>query len=133
MASGFFDRVYWITRMIPRGKVASYGQVALLLGLPRAARQVGWALHSMPSGWAEPKNKDGVPWWRVINSRGEISTTCIEHTNIMQRELLEKEGIKFLDEFGLNFRKYRWVPSQKEIERMKLPSEVVYRLNRLLE
>ncbi|MFB0536550.1 MAG: MGMT family protein, partial [Anaerolineae bacterium] len=56
----FFSRVYRLVSMIPRGKVASYGQIARMLGSPRGARTVGWALHGLPEG-------TDVPWHRVIN------------------------------------------------------------------
>jgi len=93
MTIGFFERVYWLVRQVPPGKVTSYGAIACMLGHPRAARTVGWALHSLPSGGG------GVPWWRVINSRGRISTSCREHSADLQRALLEAEGIEF-DEHG---------------------------------
>lgn len=82
----FFQAVYSLTRAIPRGRVATYGQIAGLLGNPRAARVVGWALHLL----------DGrpIPWQRVINSRGEISTTCETHTKVVQKRLLEAEGVE---------------------------------------
>ena len=63
-----------------------------MLGNPRAARTVGWALHSLPDG-------SDVPWQRVINSQGRISTSCLEHAADHQRALLEAEGVEF-DERG---------------------------------
>jgi len=75
--SKFKDKVIQIVRKIPKGKVASYGQVALMAGIPRAALQVGWVLHL--------SGDDGItPRWRVINNAGRISTKCIEHNANIQ-------------------------------------------------
>lgn len=85
---GFFARVYDVVRMIPRGCVSTYGQIASLLEHPRAARTVGWALHSLPDGLS-------VPWHRVISSRGQISTGWLADPPDLQRSLLEAEGVEF--------------------------------------
>ena len=99
---GFFERVYRLVRQVPPGKVTSYGALARMLGHPRAARTVGWALHGLPPS-VSPTGGDerggDVPWHRVINSQGRISTSCREHDADLQRELLEAEGITF-DERG---------------------------------
>ncbi len=87
----FNEKVYLVVKQIPRGKVSTYGQVAALIGSPRAARAVGWALHQMDN--LPPEKKRQYPWWRVINSKGLISTTCQEHTYEVQKQLLEKEKI----------------------------------------
>lgn len=83
MTTGFFERVYRLVRQTPPGKVTSYGAVARMLGHPRAARTVGWALHSLPPS-VPPSGGDeregDVPWWRVINSQGRVSTSCREHS-----------------------------------------------------
>jgi methylated-DNA-protein-cysteine methyltransferase-like protein len=92
MRSSLFERVYEIVRHIPPGKVATYGQIAHLLGMPRAARTVGWALASMPNG-------SDVPWQRVINAQGTISLSAQGHGAAIQRALLESEGVAF-DERG---------------------------------
>jgi len=98
---GFFQRVYDMVAQIPYGKVATYGQIALYLGYPRAARTVGWALHALPEGTE-------IPWHRVINSQGRVSTSCLTHSADLQRAMLEEEGIVF-DERGLvDFALYRW-------------------------
>ncbi|HEY68010.1 MAG: cysteine methyltransferase [Chloroflexi bacterium] len=99
--SGFFERVYQLVRQVPPGKVTSYGAIARMLGHPRAARTVGWALHSLPDG-------SDVPWHRVINSQGRISTSCREHSADLQRALLEAEGIEF-DEHGyVDWERFGW-------------------------
>ncbi len=81
------DRVYAVVRQIPRGKVASYGQVARLAA-PCTARMVGFALAGMP------KDND-VPWQRVINRLGKISPHGAGFGSAMQRALLEEEGVRF--------------------------------------
>src|SRR5690349_22885368 len=91
-------RLYELARQIPRGKVSTYGELALLAGTPRAARQVGWALSMLPEGL-------DVPWWRVINRRGEVP----RHANRdLQIELLRREGIEVSDEGVLDLDEYRW-------------------------
>lgn len=82
------DRIYAVVRRIPRGKVATYGQVAALAGLPGNARQVGYALNALPEGTT-------VPWHRVINARGEVSRRAEPGAELSQRMLLEKEGVRF--------------------------------------
>src|SRR5258705_5235023 len=64
----FFERVYEAVRAIPRGRVATYGQVAQLVGVPRGARAVGWALRAL-----DPRRARAVPWHRVVGAGGAIS------------------------------------------------------------
>ena len=100
--SSFFEQVYRLVRQIPSGKVTSYGAIARMLGNPHAARTVGWALHSLPPSVpssGEDERGGDVPWHRVINSEGRITTSCQEHGDNLQRTLLEAEGIEF-DEHG---------------------------------
>jgi len=81
-----FRRAVWrIISDIPRGHVATYGQIAAWLGYPRHARMVGRALRSVPSG---------VPWHRVVNSRGGISLRAAMGSMVTQRILLEQEGVR---------------------------------------
>jgi methylated-DNA-protein-cysteine methyltransferase-like protein len=97
----FFEKVYRLVSMIPAGKVASYGQIARMLGSPHGARTVGWALHSLPDGI-------DVPWHRVINSQGRISTSFPRHGANLQREFLEAEGVVFDEEDRINWEVYGW-------------------------
>ncbi len=76
-----------MVRRIPQGRVATYGQVASLAGLAGHARQVGYALHALPNGTV-------VPWHRVVNAAGGISTRATPGGELVQRLLLEKEGIR---------------------------------------
>jgi len=99
--SEFFQRVYEIVARIPRGKVVTYGQIAAALGDPRRARTVGWALHSTAE-WLD------IPWHRVVNSSGGISTRHIVGELSIQRKLLENEGIVFNEDGRLDLKRYRW-------------------------
>lgn len=97
----FYARVYALARQIPPGKVVTYGQVAALLGQPRAARAVGYALRFLPAG-------TDVPWHRVINHRGQISLRTPAESPLVQRLLLEEEGIVFDVEGRVDLVVYRW-------------------------
>jgi methylated-DNA-protein-cysteine methyltransferase related protein len=104
MEPSFFERVYLIVQQIPRGKVASYGQIAALLGYPQAARTVGWALNALTSERAAQ-----VPWQRVINSAGRISISRADLSADIQRALLEDEGVEFDEREHVDMRRFGWV------------------------
>ncbi len=104
MKPSFFERVYLVVKRIPRGTVASYGQIAALLGQPRAARTVGWALSSL-----SPAQAAEVPWQRVINSAGRISISRADLSAALQRSLLEEEGIEFDETGHVDWQRFRWV------------------------
>ena len=97
-----YQKIYAAVRRIPRGKVATYGDVAHLAGLPRQPRLVGYALHATPDGV-------DIPWHRVVNARGTISTgRGVTGGELPQRFRLEREGIVF-DQVGrLSLDRYRW-------------------------
>jgi methylated-DNA-protein-cysteine methyltransferase-like protein len=101
MISSTFESVYRVVELIPPGRVATYGQIARLLGMPRGARTVGWALRSSPQG------RD-VPWQRVINSRGRISFGSMSRIAAIQRALLEEEGIVFGKSGSIDLDIYGW-------------------------
>jgi len=92
-----------VVRRIPRGRVATYGQVAELAGLEGRARQVGYALHSLPPN-------SGLPWHRVINARGEISARSGSDWGELQRLLLEGERIMFDRQGRISLERFRWKP-----------------------
>jgi methylated-DNA-protein-cysteine methyltransferase-like protein len=115
----FQQRVLEIVRAIPRGQVLTYGQVAALADTPRAARQVGRILYA--SGRT-------VPWQRVINSYGGLSTYKVG-SGELQRALLEKEGITFRLDGTLDLKKYQWQPGLRMIKKMRLPEEVAFQIN----
>jgi methylated-DNA-protein-cysteine methyltransferase-like protein len=89
-----------IIQNIPNGKVLTYGRIAKLAGNPRAARQVAWTLNSSTE-------KYGLPWHRVINSKGLVALKSEEGRN-QQKYLLLKEGIEFIDEFRIDLSRYLW-------------------------
>ena len=97
-----YDRIYAVVRRIPRGRVATYGQIADLAGLDGRARQVGYATRTLAT--------EGVPWHRVVNSRGQISARAEPGGDLIQRQLLEREGVKFDAADRLKLEHYRWRP-----------------------
>lgn len=97
----FKDQVIFIVKKIPYGKVTTYGTVAALSGLPRGARLVGGILHYS-------LDELNLPWQRVINRNGFISTKCLEHPKALQKALLEDEGIEVSDDFMVDLKKYGW-------------------------
>ena len=99
-----WERVYAVVRCIPRGKVATYGQVARLAGLGGDARQVGYALHALPA-------RTRVPWQRVINSRGAISLHPKSGGDVTQRLMLEREGVRFNAAGRTDLKRFGWKPS----------------------
>jgi methylated-DNA-protein-cysteine methyltransferase-like protein len=101
MGNLFFEQVYQVVRCIPPGKVATYGQIARILGKPRGARTVGWALHSLPEG-------SDVPWQRVINARGIITLDERGLGGAIQRSLLEAEGIEFDEQGRVDLEVWGW-------------------------
>jgi methylated-DNA-protein-cysteine methyltransferase-like protein len=112
----FARAVYAVVRHVPRGTVVTYGQVAAMLGHPRAARAVGTALSRLPRSLATR-----VPWQRVINSAGKISYKGDFFRPEIQRRLLEAEGVLFSDGERVNLKKYRWAgPSREKRVRLKV-------------
>jgi methylated-DNA-protein-cysteine methyltransferase related protein len=98
-----YQRIYRVVRRIPKGRVATYGQVASLAGLAGHARQVGYALHALPDGTV-------VPWHRVVNATGGISTRATQGGELVQRLLLEREGIRLDGKGRVPLDKVRWKP-----------------------
>jgi methylated-DNA-protein-cysteine methyltransferase-like protein len=100
----FTERVVELVRRIPRGKVATYGQIAVLAGNANASRQVARLLHSL-------SGKEKLPWQRVINSRGTISLRG--EAGARQQTLLEREGVEFGLHGKVEFSRYLWLGSQR--------------------
>ena len=104
----FHRLVYRLVRRVPRGKVVTYGQVAAILGQPRGARAVGTALAAL-----RPPLIAAVPWQRVINAAGRCS-----HRNgldaAVQRDLLEREGVRFDRRGTVDLRRFRWKGPRRE-------------------
>lgn len=105
--TGIYTRIYRVVKRIPKGRVATYGQVASLAGMAGHARQVGYALYALPEGTE-------IPWHRVINAKGMISSRSEPVSEEKQRLLLEAEGICFNEEKRLRFNRYRWHPGAKK-------------------
>jgi methylated-DNA-protein-cysteine methyltransferase-like protein len=101
-----WERIYAVVRRIPRGRVATYGQVAALAGLPRHARQVGYALHTLPED-------SDVPWHRVINARGEISPRSTPGWDRLQRALLQRERVLGPRAARVDLERFRWEPADE--------------------
>ncbi len=101
MGSALYERIYAVVRRVPRGKVATYGQIAVVAGLPRHARHVGFALRALPEG-------SKLPWHRILNARGEVSERAVPGVDELQRELLEDEGIEFSAAGRIDLDRYRW-------------------------
>jgi len=99
--SNAYRRIWDVVRRVPPGRVVTYGQVASLAGMPRRARQVGYAMHSLPEG-------SDVPWQRVINSRGEVSPRSTPGWDDVQRRLLEAEGVRFDRAGRVDLERFRW-------------------------
>ena len=101
---GFFQRVYDVVRQVPVGRVVSYGQVAALVGEPRKARFVGFAMHSSP-GMA-----GGVPCHRVVFKDGSLAPGFAFGGPDVQREMLLDEGVLFRDDGRVDMAASQWEP-----------------------
>jgi len=100
---GNYSLFYDMIKRIPRGRVATYGQIAELVDLPGHARQVGYALNALPEG-------HDVPWQRVINAQGRISAQSDPLFEKIQRQLLEEEGVVFDERGRIALERYQWRP-----------------------
>jgi methylated-DNA-protein-cysteine methyltransferase-like protein len=98
MAEELYERIYEVIRQIPRGRVATYGQIAATVGLPCNARTVGYALAALGRRLGEPP----VPWHRVINAQGRVST------GPRQQRLLEGEGVLFDESGRTELKRFGW-------------------------
>lgn len=103
----FYEAVYRLVRDIPLRRVMTYGQIATILGSPRAARAVGYAMLASDG-------RDDVPWHRVINAQGGISIGGAPERPIAQRKLLEGEGVVFDDSDTCDLAEYRWEPANPD-------------------
>lgn len=101
------ERVFELVRDIPKAKVMTYGQIAIILGEGYTARTVGYVMHASP---------DDVPWQRVINSQGKCSTGRLTIPVNLQQELLEAEGVVFSASGKCDLSEYQWFPAGYEPE-----------------
>ena len=102
MEESFFERAWDVVRQIPEGRVASYGQVARLMGAPRCARQVGYAMH------ASPGMVGGVPCHRVVFADGSVCRGFAFGGAGEQRRMLEAEGVRFQSDGRVDMKKSAW-------------------------
>jgi methylated-DNA-protein-cysteine methyltransferase-like protein len=100
------QKILTVIRQIPKGKVATYGQIARLAGIPRNARQVGSVLRKLKVG-------ANVPWFRVVNSKGEISQRGSGGCTPIQRQALEEENVSFDDKSRISLKQFGWQPDSK--------------------
>ncbi|MFP6582491.1 MAG: MGMT family protein [Candidatus Hydrogenedentota bacterium] len=115
--TNFYEAVYRIVERIPEGRVMTYGQIATILGAPRASRAVGYALRACP---------ESLPWQRVINAQGKISARGDVERPDMQRLLLEDEGVHFgLDE-SCELGRLRWEPNDPESFSFETPENLPF-------
>lgn len=98
--------IYETVARVPHGKVATYGQIATLAGYPGRARQVGYALAGMPEEW-------DLPWHRIINAQGKVSPRTGSKFHLLQYELLEGEGIAFVQN-RIDLKLFLWQPEEVE-------------------
>ncbi len=103
--SDFNARVHDAVRSVPSGRVASYGAIAELAGRPGAARAVGAVLRALDA--------QDVPWWRVINARGELTIPRIHHGRKLQKTLLEEEGVTVSAGGRVDMRRFGWPPASE--------------------
>ena len=104
----FFENVYEAVQLIPRGKVATYGQIARMIGAPRSSRAVGYALHANP--------RPGViPCHRVVNREGRLAPAFAFGGPEIQAQLLESEGVEVGEDFIVDLGKYLWQPSGQDL------------------
>lgn len=101
MTDGVFERIYAVVRRIPRGKVATYGQIARLAGNPRWARAVGYALHVNP-------DPAGIPCYRVVNRQGRLAPAFAFGGEQVQRLLLERDGVAFREDGTVDLARFLW-------------------------
>jgi methylated-DNA-protein-cysteine methyltransferase-like protein len=101
-SKNFFERVYDVARLIPEGRVTSYGAIAVYLGMTKGARMVGWAMNA--------SHIKGVPAHRVVNKKGLLTGKHhFQGTNLMQ-QLLENEGVEIIENQIQNLSDYLWDP-----------------------
>jgi methylated-DNA-protein-cysteine methyltransferase-like protein len=105
-----YQTIYAVVRRVPRGRVATYGQIAAVAGLANSARQVGYALHALPAGSA-------VPWHRVLNARGSVRLPG--HHGLTQRMLLAREGVRFDARARVDLERFGWRPRRLPTTRKK--------------
>lgn len=116
MDETFFERVYEQVRNVPFGTVCTYGTIAELAGYPKASREVGYAMSRVLSEW-------NLPCHRIVNAKGTLAPSYAFGGKEKQRQLLEDEGVTFVDAETIDMKKHRWPPIEEpepEIEQLTL-------------
>ena len=103
----FFDQVYQVVRLIPKGRVTSYGAIANYLGAKSSSRVVGYAMNASHS------QKEKVPAHRVLNRNGQLTGKHHFPTPFLMQELLEKDGVQIIDDRVVEFKSRYWDPEQE--------------------
>jgi methylated-DNA-protein-cysteine methyltransferase-like protein len=122
-ARSAYEVIYEVVRSIPRGKVLTYGLVSHLINGRMSAQGVGWALNALGTSKKSAATSANVPWQRVINARGQLST--YKNPDIpqgLQRALLEEEGIEFDSEDRIDLDRYLWHEGIAQLANQELPS-----------
>ena len=104
--SSFFEDVYEVVKLVPKGRVTTYGAIGAYLGLKSSARMVGWAMNSA-------HNIHDVPAHRVVNRIGLLTGKNFFNTPSLMQELLEKEGVRIEKNKVVNFQKVFWEPMRE--------------------
>jgi methylated-DNA-protein-cysteine methyltransferase-like protein len=114
-----YERVYAVIKQIPKGRVATYGQIARLAGIPGQARRVGYALSAL-------SDHRRVAWHRVVNAKGEISARSKPHFEQIQRALLIREGIVFGMNGQIPLSRFQWKTEtlSKSLTRLRLGNRI---------
>ena len=112
MGDSHYRRIYAVVRRIPKGRVATYGQIAALAGLPGHARQVGYALRRASETLR-------LPWHRVINAQGRVSQRSSPDGDRLQYLLLDSEGIDFDVHGKIVLERYQWKPRSQVNTRVR--------------
>ena len=108
MSRSSYERIWSAVCRIPKGRVATYGQIARVAGLPRQARMVGYALHALSDDLAS-----SVPWQRVVNAQGRISARAFAGSEAVQRRRLEREGVEFDLRDRVDLERFGWRVSSR--------------------
>lgn len=116
--SEFKLKVIQIVKIIPHGKVVSYGQVAVMAGIPRMARHVGNILN-------KDESDVELPWWRVVNNAGRLTIKGSIYTPEDQKDRLVAEGVVINDDFTFEIAKYRFIPEMELLRKLKLEDEYI--------
>ena len=112
------ERVYRIVRRIPRGRVMTYGQIAVMLGEGYTPRTVGFVMHGA--------DESNTPWHRVINSQGKCSTGRLVLPSDKQQRMLEQEGVRFDDAGRCDLEKFLWKP-KRNTSRKSVKARTLYK------